>query len=137
MILTLKPIPMNYVAQAWPLVEKHIVESQKHCGDDFTIDQIKLYLLTGQWLLIAVVDEIETIHGAVTVSFINLPNARVGFITNLGGRLVVNGDTVEQLKNILKAQGATKMQATTREAMTRLLKSAGFYERYSVVEAKI
>jgi hypothetical protein len=137
MKLTLKPIPVNYVAQAWPLVEQYIADSQSHSGDDFTVDQVRLYVSTGQWLLILVVDELEQIHGAVTVSFINSPNARIGFVTNLGGRLIVNRDTIEQLKSIAKSHGATKMQATTRESMTRLLKMLGFYERYKVVEAKL
>ena len=41
MSLKIKVIPVQFVAQAWPLVEKYIVDAIEYGGDDYTLDQIK------------------------------------------------------------------------------------------------
>jgi hypothetical protein len=83
------------------------------------------------------VDEQGVIHGAATISFINYPSDRVGFITFIGGRLISNKDTFAQLVAILKSQGATKIQGAAREAIARLWSRYGFKERYRIVETSI
>jgi hypothetical protein len=87
--------------------------------------------------LVVAVDDEGAIHGAATVSFLNYPNDRVAFITFIGGKLISNKDTFEQFKNLLKANGATKIQGAAREAIARLWSRYGFEERYRIVETKI
>ena len=137
MNLNIRHVPVQYVNQVWPLVEKFISDAQEYCGDDYTVDQVKVYLATGQWLLVVAADDEGVIHGASTVSFLNYPNDRVAFITFIGGRLISNKDTFGQFKGLLKANGATKIQGAAREAIARLWSRYGFEERYRIVETKI
>jgi hypothetical protein len=137
MSLSIRHVPVQYVNQAWPLVEKFISEAQQYCGDDYTLEQVKVYVSSGQWLLVVATDSEGAIHGAATVSFSNYPNDRVAFVTFIGGKLISNKDTFGQFKNLLKANGATKIQGAAREAIARLWSRYGFEERYRIVETKI
>jgi hypothetical protein len=137
MTLYVRNIPTNYVAQAWPLVEHYIEAAVSYGGDDYTLEQVKVYVSSGQWLLVIAVDEQGVIHGAATVTFLNYPNDRIAFITFIGGKLISNKDTFGQLKDLLKANGATKIQGAAREAIARLWSRYGFEERYRIVETKI
>lgn len=133
----IKYIPTNNVSQIWNLVEKYIAASQQYDGQDYTVDQIKVYLTLGHWVLVVAVDEQGGINGAMTISFINYPNDRVAFVTSTGGRLIINQDSLKQLKAIVQQMGATKVQAAVRPSMAKLLKRTNFYERYTIVESKI
>jgi hypothetical protein len=137
MILTVQHVPQQFVAQTWPLVEEYIASANKYGGDDYTLDQIKMYATQGQWVLLVATDEEKNVHGAATVSFLNYPNDRVAFVTAIGGKLISNDDTFEQLKVLLRSMGATKIQGAARESIARLWKRYGFAERYVVVEVKI
>ena len=137
MTLTVTHVAYQHVHQTWPLVEQYIAEAQKFGGDDYTLDQIKVHVAQGSWILVVAVDEENKIHGAATVNFVNMPNDRIAFITFIGGKLVSSKDVVRQLKNVLKGFGATKIQGAARESIARLWRRFGFYERYTIVETKI
>jgi len=137
MTLTVKYVQTEHAAQMWPLVEAHIQSAMDHGQGDYTIDQVKLLVCMGQWLLMVAMDEDKQIHGAATASFMNYPNDRVGFITFMGGRLITSQETFKQMCDILKQRGATKVQGTSRPAVVRLWKKYGFYERSILVETRI
>ena len=137
MKLTVNYVPQHLNAQTWPKVEGFIEEAMKYGFGDYTIDQAKLLVNMGSWLLLVAVDEEGNIHGAATVSFINSPNHRSAFITFIGGKLISNKDTFEQMSNILKANGATKIQGMARPSIARLWKRYGFYERTTLVETML
>ena len=137
MTLSIHHVALQHVHQTWPLVEEYIASAQKHGGDDYTLDQIKVYVGQGQWVLLVAADEEGKLHGAATVNFINMPNDRIAFVTFIGGKLISNQDTFEQLKRVLKSFGATKIQGAAREAIARLWSRYGFEERYIIVETKI
>ena len=138
MNLTIRHVKQDYVAQTWPLVEGFIASAvEKGGGRDYNADQIKTYLSVGQWILLVATDDSGTIHGAATMSFINYPNARVGFVTSTGGKLICNEDTLDQLKRVAYHFGATKIQAAGRDSVVRLLQGLGFDKRYTVVEIAI
>ena len=132
-----KYVPLEFAAQSWHLVEPHLNLAMKYSGGDYTIDQVKTFVLIGQWLLIAIVDEKNNVHGACTVSFINYPNSRVAFVTAIGGRLISSKATFKEICEILKAKGATKIQGATRESVARLWRRYGFKERYTIVENEL
>ena len=137
MSLLIRHVPAQYVNQAWPLVEKYIADAVQYGGDDYTLDQVKVYLASGQWLLVVAADEQGAVKGAATISFCNYPNDRVAFVTFIGGRLISNQETFTQFKDLLKANGATKIQGAARESIARLWSRYGFEERYRIVETKI
>jgi len=137
MTITVRPVDVNYIAQTWQFVEPFIAEAHKSGGEDYSLDQIRMYLATGAWLLVVATDEENKIHGAMTVSFINYPNDRIAFVTSTGGKTICNAEVLEQLKTLLRSLGATKIQAGGRPSMVRLLGKLGFKERYMVIETKI
>jgi len=144
MNLAIRPVGVNYVAQTWPHVVLFLKEALDK-GDpipdwaaNYDISHVQGFITSGAWtLLVAVDDETNTIHGAATVSFANYPMNRVAFITLIGGKLISSKDTFEQLSNILKNAGATKIQGMARPAIARLWKRYGFEERTTLVEVKL
>jgi len=137
MSLLISHVPIQYVNQAWSLVKDYIADAVQYGGDDYTVEQVQVYLATGQWLLVVAADESGAVKGAATINFCNYPNDRVAFVTFIGGRLISNQDTFKQFKDLLKANGATKIQGAAREAIARLWSRYGFEERYIIVETKI
>lgn len=137
MTLTLHHVELQHVHQTWPLIEGFIAKAQEYGGDDYTLDQIKMFVAQGQWLLVVAVDEENKLHGAATINFSNYPNDRIAFITFIGGKLIANEEILVQLKVMLQKMGATKIQAAVRPSMAKLLSRTGFKERYTIVETKI
>ena len=80
------------------------------------------------------IDENNNILGAGTIAFSNYPLDRVAFVTAVGGRLVCNRDTVKQIKNIAKANGATVLQALGRPSIVRLWRKFNFKPLNTIVE---
>jgi len=136
--MIIKHIQTEYCAQAWPLVEGYLSDALKQSdGDDYTLDQVKAFVLGGQWLLMVAVDEQGAVHGAATINFLNYPNDRVAFITFMGGKLITNSNTFDQMTYILKSFGATKIHAAVRESMARFSHRYGLKEIYRIVETRI
>jgi hypothetical protein len=139
-ITTVEP---SHVHQTWPLVEGYIKSAldegrpyDASCHD-YDLAHVKQFVVSGQWLLIVAVDDQNNVHGAATVSFINTPNHRNAIITTTGGKLVTNKDTFEQLKKLVAAFGATKLQAFGRPSMVRYLQRFAFEPRNTLMEVKI
>jgi hypothetical protein len=136
-MINVQPVPLEFTNQTWPLVEHHIAAALEE-GDSseplYNLEHIKGYIASGSWLLLVAVDENNDIHGAATVSFSNHPLHRVAFITAIGGKLISNRDTVEQLKVILKQNGATILQAFGRPSIVRLWRRYNFESRNTLVE---
>jgi len=139
-ITTVEP---NHIHQSWPLVEPFIKSAMAEgalYGEeyrDYNLSHIKQFVTSGQWLLIVAVDDDNNVHGAATVSFLNTPNHRNAIVTSTGGRLITNKDTFEQLKQLVTAFGATKLQAFGRPSMVRYLKRFNFEPRNTLMEIKL
>lgn len=116
-------VPLEFAAQTWPRVEKFVASALAFGHGDYTLEQAKLLVCMGSWLLIVMVDDNNEIHGAATVSFLNYPNSRVGYITTIGGKLIANQKVFEEVCEILKSKGATKIQGMGRPAIVRLWNS--------------
>ena len=132
--MKIQHVPLQHAAQTWPLVESHMAESQAQSKGDYTLDQIKMYVLTGGWLLLVATDDENNIHGAMTVEFFNRPNHRVAFITGTGGKSIINDETFKQLEGICRANGATAIECAARDSVSRLLDRFGFKDKYRIVE---
>jgi hypothetical protein len=135
--MKIQPVPQHFIAQTWSAVEPFIAKAMKFSGGDYSLDQIKMYLSQGTWLLLVAVDDDNSIHGAMTISFINYPNDRVAYVTTTGGKGICTADALNQMKSIVSSMGATKVQAGGRPAIVRMLSRLGFNQRYTVVEAGI
>jgi len=139
MTISVRPVETHFVQQVWPMVEGYLQSALEKDGTctDYNIHHVQMFLTTGQWMLLVAADEDNAVHGAATVSFINYPLSRVAFITAIGGKLISNDETFEQLKTLLKLRGATKIQGFGREAIVRLWQRYGFEPRNTLVEVTI
>jgi hypothetical protein len=143
MNLKISPVGVEYIAQTWPFVAPFLEEALTkgdpvpEWSDNYNLSHVQGFLTSGAWTLLVAVDESNVIHGAATVSFANYPMNRVAFITLIGGKLISNKDTFEQMSNILRFSGATKIQGMARPAIARLWKRYGFEERTTLVEVKL
>ena len=60
-------IPTHFVAQIWEKVSPFIANALEYAEDDYNLDHAKVYLSTGQWILIVVSNEINEVVGALTI----------------------------------------------------------------------
>jgi hypothetical protein len=137
--MNIQHVPVEFVNQAWVQAESFIKDAieQQEGEQDYTLDQVKTLVATGQWLLLVASNEENEVKGAATVSFSNRPNHRVAFITYIGGRLITNPGTFQQTCAILKRYGATSIEGAVNEAVARLWRRYGFTEKYSIVGVTI
>ena len=112
--MKIQHVPVEWVNRTWDMVEEFVSSALEHSRGDYTADQVKTFLTQGRWLLLVAVDDDNKIHGAATIDFFNRPNDRVAFIVTMGGKLITNPDTFEQLKAYLVSNGATTMECTAR-----------------------
>ena len=135
--MKLQHVATDLVHQVWPSIVGMVDRANEFGGDDYTTDQMKVYLATGQWTLGVFVDDKNVIRGAVSLTFINYPNDRVAFITFIGGKNIFTEDLSEQLKVFAKNFGATKLQGAVRDSVAKLAKRLGYYKRYTTIEIRI
>jgi hypothetical protein len=134
MNLTVQPVNVTHFHQTWSLVKELFEKANKYDSGDYTLDQIKGLLANGSWVLLVATDEENVIHGAASISFYNMPNYRVGFITAMAGKAIVNEAVYRQVCSFIKANGATRVQCAARESAARLYKQVGMQERHIIME---
>ena len=136
--MKIQHVPLEFVNQTWPLVEGFISDAiNNQVGEnDFSLDEIRVYVTSGQWMLLVAVDEVG-IKGAAIVNFFNRPRHRVAFVMYIGGRLVCNRETFSQLCTLLKSFGATKIEGAVNDAVARLWRRFGFTDKYRITEVNI
>jgi hypothetical protein len=135
--MKIQHVPLEFRHQTWTIVEPFLNAELEHAQGDYTIDQIHMLVTTGQWVLVVAVDDDNQIHGAMTINFVTRPNDRVAFITNVGGKFIINQDTYSQLVTLVRGFGATYIEAAGRKSIVRLLSRFGLTEKYTIVGAKL
>jgi hypothetical protein len=135
--MKIQHVPVAFAAQTWGLVQDFLAESQQYAQGDYTLDQIQMYVCTGQWLLLVATDDTQKLCGAMTVEFINKPSKRVAFVTGTGGKFIINEETFKQLENICRANGATTIECAARDSVAKLLVRFGFTEKYIILGVSI
>ena len=135
--MKLESVPIEWVNNIWPKVEPFFAEAAQH-GDDYTVDQLKVFATQGYWLLIVITDETNIICGSMLVNFFNRPNARVAFVTAIGGKNISTLTAFEQFKVIVTSRGATEIEGAARESVARLWRqNFGFKEKHRIVGVKL
>jgi hypothetical protein len=134
--MKIQHVDTNYVNQLWPKVETYLSTALEY-QSDYTLEHVKLYLTSGQWMLIVAIADDGFIQGATAVQFFNRPNDRVAFVVGMGGRLISNQNTYSQFSDLLKAFGATCIEGAARESVARLWTRYGLSEKYRIVGAKL
>jgi hypothetical protein len=128
-------VPVNHVNQTWPSVSGFLQAAiEQQTGDkDYTLEQVQVYVSSGQWVLLVATED-EKVIGAATVNLFNRPNHRVAFITYIGGRLIVSKESFKQMCQVLQSFGATSVEGAVNDAIARLWQRFGFTEKYKIVE---
>jgi hypothetical protein len=134
--MKVQTVGTEYVLQIWSAVAPYIERALQYTND-YNLDQVKVFLTTGSWILLVAVDDLQQIHGAATVVFNNGVNDRTAIITTLGGKQIVNADVFEQVLTILRRLGATRVQAYTRDSAIRLYEKVGLEKKATLMEIKL
>jgi len=130
-------VSVDYVNGVWDQVEPYINGSLATSLGDYTIDQVKLLVLQGSYQLLTVTNNNDLV-GAAVIYFVNYPMRRVCYVFCLGGKDLMNEETISQVANWAKANGATSFRATVQDAQARLYKQkAGFNIARHVVEKEL
>lgn len=104
---------------------------------EYKLNDVEQYLETGAWSAIGFFDENSEIHGVITASVIAYPLEKVAFVTAIGGKDLTNDHNMQQLRDICKSVGCSKLQAFSRESVARLWKRVGFNNRAILVETEL
>jgi hypothetical protein len=131
-MIVMKILPQQ-VYGLWDRIAELLGKAIPYAGGDYSLDQVKLYLTSGHWSLLGIFKDKE-LTGAIAITYMNMPNDRIAYITLIGGKNVINPDTYQQFKTILKDHNATKIQGGARPSVARLWRRLGFRERYILVE---
>lgn len=128
----------DFISQYWKKIEPFFESSFKFSTDDYSVEQIKFLLVTGQQTCLVAVEDDGNIIGASAVSISNFPNHRVLHITSMGGRALIEPDLIEQFEGWARSQGVTKIRAYAQDAQARLYRmKMGFDSVAHVVEKNI
>lgn len=129
-------VPVESVHQFLPLVRWYVESALSNT--DLTFEQVRVYLSSGAWNLILCFDEKKEIQAAVVLCLVNEPNDRTATIVTTGGSPgVITRGNFEQLCEIAKSLGATKIQALSTRKGARLFRRVGLVERSVVLEKKL
>ena len=129
-------VPASHIQQTWDKVEPMLAKAMVHSGGEYNLDQLKVLLTQGRQVLCVGAEEDLVIKCAMTIDWSNYPNDRIAFITAIGGKTDKQG--FSEFEQWVKANGGTKIQGATFEAVARLCKRAyGFENRYIIVEKQI
>lgn len=128
----------------WPKVEG-LIESGMSRADasspsrsiDYSIEHVKHFVITGQWMLLVAVDKSGDLKGAATVSFIDYPLKRAAFLTTVSGNFIVNKDCFDQLKEVLKKAGAKSIQGIVSKSVARLYSRLGIQGDRLFIESEV
>ena len=130
-------VPLAAVHKVWGIVAPFLEEALDHSNGDYTVEQVKVYISGGEWLLLVAVDDADVVCGAAAMKFYNRPSDRVAFVVAMGGKLITSQDTFDQFKGYCVANGATVVEGTARESTVRLWTRYGFKEKSRIVGAKL
>lgn len=136
MTLLVSPVPVHQVPQMLPVVLPFIESGLEHT-DSVNAEHVKVYLSEGRWVLLTALDEHNVVQGAYVISFANEPDHRVATIVSAAGTGLAGQETFDQVCEISKNFGATKIQVLARESAARLYKRAGLEEKAVLMEKKL
>jgi hypothetical protein len=132
----LQYVAPEYIPRIWNDVKDFIARGLAKSANELNEEHIKVYLTQGTQNLLVIMDESNSIIGAIVIQLTTYPNERIAFITSIGGSRTK--DIWDQLVDWCKHNGATVIRGCANEAIARLWrKQFQFESRYIVVEKKL
>lgn len=129
-------VPQQYVLHVWPHAAELLKRGECAGTDDYTVEQLKVFVIRGEHVLMVIVDEKEEVVGALTFQWIDYPNSRVAFISAIGGNTEL--PAWEQFSGWLRQQGCTTIRGIAPKAVARLWRQKyGFSDHLTMVEKQL
>lgn len=130
MSLKVQHVEPNYIHQVWSIVEPLLlpVFEKSSISAYYNIDNLKDYIIKGEQTLLVGVDIEGSIKGIATVQWLNYPNARIAYITAIGGKMLITKENHQELLKWVRAMGGTKIQGYARKSVARLWKQKVGYK---------
>lgn len=136
MTLKVQHVEVEHVPQVFSLVERFIAAGLDHT-DDCNVDQVKVMLTTGVWRLLVVTDAENEIRGAYVMSLNNGLNDRTATLVSAAGKGLASQEAFDQVCELAKMFGATRIQALARESAARLYKRVGLTDKATLMEKRL
>jgi phage-related protein len=130
-------VPVEAIEPIWSKVECFFSRALSKHDAEFSLDDLKNYLLKSHWKLFAFVNDDDTINGAAVVSFLSYPKSYVAFVTCIGGKDLVNPQNYDKFMESLKSYGADRVQGYVRDSVARLYRKVGVIRTTTMVEVKL
>lgn len=127
----------NHVYMMWPVLKPFFEKSNSQGPQDSTLEQMKTSLAKNYHILFVVTDDEQNneVIGAFAVELINYSNHRVAHTVAMGGRGLLDKETIEQYETWARLQGCTKIRAWAKDAQARLYRmKMGLEKTMNVVE---
>ncbi len=118
--MRLEAVHQNHIPAIWPNVEGFLAEAMTHSAGEYTLEQLKVYLVTGVQVLLVLVDDNDRLRGAAAIATETYPNACVAFVTAIGGRDIARSEHFAKLADWCRQRGYTCIRGAAFEAVARL-----------------
>jgi hypothetical protein len=137
-MITVHHVPTHFVHKEWPLVAPFLnaALTNPEASGDITLDQMRADLGQNRGALYTVVKD-GALVGAASVTFQNQRNARVAFVTAIGGRGLADREAAAQFFELLRRGGATRVAGAGRDSIVRLWAQLGLKKKYTVFEGEL
>jgi hypothetical protein len=137
-MITVHHVPTHFVHKEWPLVAPFLEAALTHseASGEITLDQLRADLGQNRGALYTVVKD-GLLVGAASVTFQNQRNARVAFVTAIGGRGLADREAAAQFFELLRRGGATRVAGAGRDSIVRLWAQLGLKKKYAVFEGEL
>ena len=137
MKVTVYAVPVETLDSVWDSVEAYLASGIKYVDPEYTIEDIRKSIASGDWKLFAAICEEGFVRGACVVSFTSYPNELVAFVASIGGKFIIDDNTVSQFKDLLRGYGATRLHGAVGEPLERFYKRFGFRRKAILVETSL
>ena len=140
MELKVQHVETMYIQQILPLVEPWFtpVFKKSTASNYYSIDNLKDYLMRGEHTLLVASDDEGSIHGVISLQWLNLPKARIAYVAAIGGKFISSKETNQEFVNWVRTMGGTKIQGYARESVARLWKTKlGYTPAHIVMELDV
>ena len=131
-------IPVEYIEQVWPSVEKYLDGAAKYTYGRFTVEDIKYNLLTKpQQLWIAFED--GKVYGAVVSEIINYPRMNALCVHFLGGEKFPRWgkQTLSLVQRFARDSYCSIIESSGRIGWEKVWKNEGYTPRFVFYELPV
>jgi len=131
-------VPPDHIHAIWDKVEVFINRSVNESWGDVETIEIKTRCLSGEYLMVVVVDEQNMmVIGVIVIYLMNRIHDKVAMIVAIGGKGIVKKESHDAFRELLKTHGATVIEGAARPSLARLYNRLGYSNKAIVTQFKL